>query len=440
MEQIGKILYIIPVYQSFALAVLLFINGGKMYNRARLIMGGFQFLAAVYFFFNFLYAIRNYEILIRLFPLILPIITAFIPLFYLYLLAVTTPGFTFRKSHGFHFVPSAAFLFLNLPFLFASDEVKISYLSNNLSVAGHSDLIFYFTLVYMAGIFGMLAIQLFFYFFKVLKLFHRHQAYIQEHYSYMENLSLNWLLAMLVCLVVFFISNQMLFLFGYSRDHFSPVVYNIIMLGITLFTGYYALSQKELKPFIDKNEALIYDVNSQDSHIIEESIVDSMEEHSVNNFLSESYRTENEAGNSFNIENAEEEAKIFVKYAGSQLSESLKNALLSRLDSLIVNEKIFKNESLSLEDVALLLQTNSKYVSQIINERYGKNFYNYINTFRVQEAQKLLLSAGWEKYSMLGIARMVGFGSKSTFNSSFKRITGFTPSDFIKSKRGIHSL
>jgi AraC-like DNA-binding protein len=94
------------------------------------------------------------------------------------------------------------------------------------------------------------------------------------------------------------------------------------------------------------------------------------------------------------------------------------------------DEKIFINHKLSIEDVAFKLQTNTKYISQIINETYNKNFYNFINSYRIEEAKKLLVLTENEKYSILGIAQSVGFVSKSTFNVAFKHFTGLTPTEY----------
>ncbi|MBK7028552.1 MAG: AraC family transcriptional regulator [Bacteroidales bacterium] len=83
-----------------------------------------------------------------------------------------------------------------------------------------------------------------------------------------------------------------------------------------------------------------------------------------------------------------------------------------------------------MDDVAVLLHTNSKYISQVINEYYEQNFYNYINSHRIEEAKSIIRMPGSEKYSLQGIANMVGFSSKSTFNKAFKKFTGNTPSEY----------
>ena len=100
------------------------------------------------------------------------------------------------------------------------------------------------------------------------------------------------------------------------------------------------------------------------------------------------------------------------------------------LEKLMREAKIYTLNDLSIEQVARRLETNSKYISQILNEHYGKNFFTFINTYRVEEAQRLLVDDNARKYSITGIARMAGFSSKSSFNEAFRRIAGMTPSEY----------
>lgn len=129
----------------------------------------------------------------------------------------------------------------------------------------------------------------------------------------------------------------------------------------------------------------------------------------------------------FNIDNIK-------KYSTSALSDSQKNDLIIRINALMEHDKFFTKNNLSVDDIAKSLETNSKYISQIINETYNKNFYNYINHFRIEEAKRMLVSDLNEKYSIMGIAQSVGFLSKSSFNTAFKKHTGLTPSEFKAQK------
>ena len=100
--------------------------------------------------------------------------------------------------------------------------------------------------------------------------------------------------------------------------------------------------------------------------------------------------------------------------------------------SLMDGEKLFVDPELTLESLSQRLNISSGYLSQIINEKEGKNFFEFINTYRVEAVKEKLWDAQFHNYTIFGIAMESGFKSKSTFNSVFKKITGQTPSAFKK--------
>ncbi|MEG2666540.1 MAG: helix-turn-helix domain-containing protein, partial [Bacteroidales bacterium] len=79
------------------------------------------------------------------------------------------------------------------------------------------------------------------------------------------------------------------------------------------------------------------------------------------------------------------------------------------------------------------VNSNSSYVSYTINNTFGKNFRSFINDYRIKEACRILAEEDMQKYAIESIAIMVGFKSKSAFNTIFKEVTGVTPSFYIKS-------
>lgn len=109
------------------------------------------------------------------------------------------------------------------------------------------------------------------------------------------------------------------------------------------------------------------------------------------------------------------------------------NGITNRLESLMRVEKIYLNEKLSLNDVAQNLEVNPKYLSMILNNSIGKSFYEYINTFRIEEVKKLMIDPVNRNITIEAIANKAGFNSKSSFNTMFKKVTGMTPKEFMKS-------
>jgi YesN/AraC family two-component response regulator len=113
------------------------------------------------------------------------------------------------------------------------------------------------------------------------------------------------------------------------------------------------------------------------------------------------------------------------------ISDDEKSRLIAGLNKLIRHDKIFTRPQISLTDLAEHLDTNTTYLSRIINEDFQHNFPNFINRLRIQEAQKMFAEHKYKSMTLEGIAGSVGFHSRSTFNLAFKKFTGVTPSVYI---------
>jgi YesN/AraC family two-component response regulator len=94
--------------------------------------------------------------------------------------------------------------------------------------------------------------------------------------------------------------------------------------------------------------------------------------------------------------------------------------------------KPYLNPDLKIDDLCIVLKTNRNYLSKTINNKYGMNFFNFINSFRIGRAKELLTDKKFEHYSIQGVAEMSGFKSSSSFYTFFKQIVGVTPADFRK--------
>jgi AraC-like DNA-binding protein len=121
------------------------------------------------------------------------------------------------------------------------------------------------------------------------------------------------------------------------------------------------------------------------------------------------------------------------KYARSGLTDDLAQDIYIKLIHLFTKEEYYKKNDLSLNELALELNIHPNYLSQIINEREKKNFYDFVNTFRVEEFKRLVKNPKNKQFTLLALAYDCGFNSKSSFNRYFKKNTGKTPSQFAKS-------
>lgn len=105
---------------------------------------------------------------------------------------------------------------------------------------------------------------------------------------------------------------------------------------------------------------------------------------------------------------------------------------LQKLLLIMQEEQQFLKPKLSLSELADALDVNPKYLSQIINKELNKNFYDFVNEYRIEMAKQELLSIQNTHLTISAISSKCGFNSKSVFNNVFKRFTGFTPSAYIK--------
>jgi len=118
------------------------------------------------------------------------------------------------------------------------------------------------------------------------------------------------------------------------------------------------------------------------------------------------------------------------KYARSSLSEEDKVEILKKLKNGMENEKYYKNNLVSQSMISKKLLIPTHHISQVINEKLNQSFFDFIATYRIREAEKILLDPDQNHLTVEEIAEEVGYISKSAFNKTFKRITGKTPSAY----------
>jgi AraC-like DNA-binding protein len=121
-----------------------------------------------------------------------------------------------------------------------------------------------------------------------------------------------------------------------------------------------------------------------------------------------------------------------VRYEKSGLTAQKKQLINEGLQKLMAKEKIYNDSNLSLDMLANRLNIHPNYLSQYINEELKISFYDYINSYRVEEFKKLVELPGSNNYKILALAYECGFNSKSSFNRNFKKATGYTPSEYLR--------
>jgi AraC-like DNA-binding protein len=118
------------------------------------------------------------------------------------------------------------------------------------------------------------------------------------------------------------------------------------------------------------------------------------------------------------------------KYAASTLPDHQKQQMQKTLNGVMNDKKMFLDPDLTLDQLAEVVQTSPRKLSQVINELFQQNFFDYINSLRIEHAKHIITSVADQKLTVLEIMYQSGFNSKSSFNTLFKKKTGITPSEF----------
>lgn len=124
--------------------------------------------------------------------------------------------------------------------------------------------------------------------------------------------------------------------------------------------------------------------------------------------------------------------QIREKYHTSSLNQKEAVQLFKIFERRLTEEKLYLNPQFSLGIAAEMLQTNTKYLSQVVNYHSKVNFLTFINSFRVDDAKEKLIDPQFQHLTLYGIALQCGFKNKSTFYKVFKEMTHITPKEYIQ--------
>lgn len=118
------------------------------------------------------------------------------------------------------------------------------------------------------------------------------------------------------------------------------------------------------------------------------------------------------------------------KYKTSSLTKEDREYYMNKVLEMMEKEKPYLDSELTQADLAKKLQMNAHHLSEVLTGSFEKNFYSFINIYRVNNAQELLKNAKYHNYKIEAIGYDSGFNSKTSFNRVFKNITGMTPSQY----------
>lgn len=129
-----------------------------------------------------------------------------------------------------------------------------------------------------------------------------------------------------------------------------------------------------------------------------------------------------------------EDEETKPKYHKSGLTGEAAQNLHQKLVRMMTDEALFKKSDLSITELSSRLGVHPNYLSQAINQTEGKNFYDFVNAYRVEEFKRLIELGKNRQFTLLTLAYDCGFSSKTSFNRCFKRATGLTPSEYLSQR------
>lgn len=130
----------------------------------------------------------------------------------------------------------------------------------------------------------------------------------------------------------------------------------------------------------------------------------------------------------YNLREKQKKSAVYRELIRPELADALYTRIL---DILVVNKK-YRDPDYSAKELANDLETNSRYLSAVINSRFAQSFPSLINEYRIKEAKNLLVDKRYVDKSVLEISTMVGFSNRQSFYSSFFKHVGMAPHAYRK--------
>ncbi|NHM06189.1 helix-turn-helix transcriptional regulator [Flavobacterium sp. CYK-4] len=303
------------------------------------------------------------------------------PLLYLYLAALTNHFPVGRYRFLIHFMPFLFSYLTMIPFFCLSAQEK-EYIYRHDGI-GYEDFVFYSSIfINISGVY---------YVFRSIVLLRRHRKDILHQFSDIDRINLQWMTGLIIGIGAIWIA----VLFGNDQQVFALAVF------VVLYIGYFGINQVRIF-----GNAVITQSTTMTSNVSQ--VTATLEEVSQENKLHEN-----------------------VKYAKTGLKKEAAMKIVQALDQLMDQEHLYRDTYLKISDLALKLDIHPNVLSQAINEYKNQNFYDYINTLRINEFISLIGRPENQKYTMMSLAYDCGFNSKSSFNRHFKRVTGKTPTEYV---------
>jgi AraC-like DNA-binding protein len=235
-------------------------------------------------------------------------------------------------------------------------------------------------------------------------------------------------------IIAIYIAAKLIFIKGFLDTHvwFSVLLAFLVSFGYSSLMFCSLFGEKESITLVQAKHVMFYNYNPAIKGPVVEIMMEELLEDSDSDML---VRFRDKVGDILHEESLTPKEITAVKeqmLRGAGVAGMWDDSLMTRFQSLMLNEQLFLQPSLSLADVAERLHTNKTYVSKMVNNTYNLGFPELLNTLRIDYAQQYLLSHKDARQD--DIAKACGFLSASSFNNIFKKITGVTPKVWLVSR------
>ena len=132
----------------------------------------------------------------------------------------------------------------------------------------------------------------------------------------------------------------------------------------------------------------------------------------------------------------QQSSTVEEKYKTNRLTEEECKELRKKLVAYVEKEKPYINPDLKMGDLASALDTSSHSLSYLLNQYLNQSYYDFINDYRVTQFKKMVADSQYSRYTLTALAELCGFSSRASFFRSFKKSTGVTPNEYIRSIGG----
>lgn len=305
------------------------------------------------------------------------------PLIYLYVKSITQSHFTFKKKYLWFFLPFFAFIAYRL-FIFIYDalqpgfsETQNGYLKIHMDEAYVQNISWFLETAFML-VFLAFTFQLFF----------NYRKKIKAYFSNVYKLELNWMLSFLIVFSAFFIYGSIQDILGqfYMDIHYEQRWWlNLFVALATLYLGI------------------------------------------------KGYFTDTTKLNTLNFSFSPQSIAIPETWDNTSKME-VPREQLAIVKRLMEVDNIYLNPELNLQDFAQQAGMSRAQLSETINSGFGKNFNDFVNSYRVEAFKAMIRKNKHRQMSLIGIAEECGFNSKATFNRVFRKLTNHTPTQYLNSR------